>query len=230
MPKKVTFEPDDAAIRKAAETAVFGGPLADVSEYGNLIGDIADDAEVRVIFNRLFSKTDKCVPITISGRSSIHSSVVRLDKEMFDYSDCKVFDKGRGTGRKIFKLVAETAQRLGFKKIQAEGRKHISEKNPAENCWGHHVYPGYGFDQDIPPAIANKLPGYLAHFRRVLPLNDDLEGRKFWEKEGDTLDNMLFDLTPGSPSWMRLDKGSLIAPLPSQAAVAREPYDTPEKD
>lgn len=206
MPRTFSFEPNEPAIRNVSETAVFGGPLADPNDYANLIGDIAGDAKVRVIFNHFFVKKDGTVPITISAKCSTHTTVVRLDKGMFDYSDCTVVDKGKGTGRKIFKLLADTAQRLGFKEINAKGRKNVSEKLP---CWGHVSYPGYGFDQSIPAEIAAELPDDLKHMKSVMELCADPRGLEFWEAKGDTLTDMKFNLKPGSPSWNRFDKGSI---------------------
>jgi len=206
MPRTFSFEPDDHATRIAAETAVFGKPLENQEDYGNLVGDIADDATVRVIFNHFFVKKSGTVPITLSARSSTHSTVVRLDKDMFDYSDCTVADKGKGIGRKIFRLLAETARRLGFKEIRAEGRERVSEKEP---CWGHITYPGYGFDQPIPAEIAAELPEELKHVIGVMDLCADPNGLEFWEKKGETLKHMKFNLEADSPSWQRFEKGSI---------------------
>lgn len=206
MPRSLTFEPSDPATRIAAETAVFGAPLANQDDYANLIGDIAGDADVRVVLNRFFVKADGTVPITISAECSTHSTVVRLDKGMFDYSACTVVDKGKGTGRKIFKLLADTAHRLGLKEINAEGRKNVSDNSP---CWGHVTYPGYGFDQPIPAEIAAELPDDLNHIKGVMELCADPKGLEFWEEKGDTLKDMKVNLEPGSPSWKRFDKGSI---------------------
>lgn len=206
MPRTFTFEPADNATRIAAETAVFGKPLENQEDYANLGGDIAGDAVVQVIFNRPFSKIDGTVPITISAKCSTHRTVIRLGTGLFYYSDCTVVDKGKGTGRKVFKLLAETAQRLGFKEIGAEGRKHVSEKEP---CWGHITYPGYGFDQPIPAEIVAALPEELKHFKGVMDLCADPKGLEFWEKKGDTLKDMKFSLEAGSPSWKRFEKGSI---------------------
>jgi hypothetical protein len=222
MPRTFSYDPSDAATRNAAETAVFGTPLADEDEYANLIGDIARDAKLRIIFNRFFAKMDCSVPITIAAECSTHSTIVRLEKGMFDYSDCTVVKKGKGTGREIFKLVADTAHRLGFKDIKAEGRKHVSETIP---CWGHIAYPGYGFDQPIPAKIAAELPDDLKHMKGVMELCNDPKGLEFWEKKGETLKDMKFNLEQGSPSWTRLNKGSIrkMAETPVEAPPLEKP-------
>ncbi len=208
MPRTFDFVPkDDAKTRNGAEAKVFGTPLADAQEYGNLVGDIAGDAKIRVVFNQPFSKMVDLCPITIMAESSLHRTTVRLAKNIIDYSECKVFKTREGTGLKIFELVAKTAQRLKFTNIQAEGRKCNSQTKPELNSWGHVTYPGYGFDQKLPDNLRNKLMKSIAEkFTHALPLNDDPEGRKEWKKSGDTLGKLLFDLTAESPSWKRLEK------------------------
>lgn len=138
------------ADRAAVEIAAFGGPIPD-NDYGDLIGDITDNATIVVYFNA--QRLDGTCPITIRAKAEgVFSSVVRIytAPRHVEYSDCTVVNQGQGTGPQIFKLLADTAKRLGFPHIKAEGRKHVSTQNPQTNCFGHYVYAKLGFNALIP--------------------------------------------------------------------------------
>src|SRR5262249_34656980 len=149
---------------------------------------------------------DSTCPITIRAMTEgVFSSVVRIytDPLHVEYSDCTVVHKGQGTGPQILKLLADTAKRLGFPHIKAEGRKHVSAQNPETNCFGHYVYANLGFNAPI-PGNAPGRPAELANHATLLDLTADDPGRTWWKQNGVTVPNMVFDLTDDSPSWQRL--------------------------
>ncbi len=202
MPITYTFEPpDDQATRDAAETTVFGAPLGagNSDVYADLAGDLTRVGTVHVIFNRLYARKNKVYPITIYAKLGTHTTWIRLDHDEFNYSECSTITKNNQLGCLIMLKVATAARERHFQKIDAEAIRDDSLAHPA---WGFSVFPTYGFDQAIPPAVA--LPQNLAHFTRVLALNNDPTGREFWKLNGVTCPNMEFDLADGSSSWERL--------------------------
>jgi hypothetical protein len=79
MPRTIAFESKDPNVRKEAETIAFGGPIPD-DDYANLIGDIAEDAEVTVQLFTDFSKRPNKVPVTIRAKCSTHNAVAARRK------------------------------------------------------------------------------------------------------------------------------------------------------
>ena len=198
MPRTFNFDP--IGQRTQAEQTVFGHTIGDET-YGDLVGDIAGDATVNVCFNRPYHTHNKVYPITVSAESCLHSTVIRLDHGDFDYSDCTVKSKGHGIGRLILYLVAKTARDLGFVRLNAAGSKYSNLARPQDATYGYYVYPLYGFNAPIPPAVLGSLPAHLAGANTIRDLMQTANGRPYWKQNGTQLNHMEFDLTPNSPSW-----------------------------
>jgi hypothetical protein len=203
MARDITFDPANIGDRAEIELAAFGGQIP-INDYGDLIGDITNNATIVIYFNA--PRLESTCPITIRAKTEgVFSSVVRIYTEPLhvEYSDCTVVDKGHGRGPQIFKLLADTAKRLGFPLIKAEGRKHVSVQNPQTNCFGHYVYAKLGFNANI-PGNAPARPADLAEHATLLDLTGVAPGRSWWKANGVTVPNMVFDLADDSPSWHRL--------------------------
>ncbi len=202
MPIAYTFNPpNDQAIRDAAETTVFGAPLGGANNdvYADLAGDLMRTGTLQVIFNRLYARNNKVYPITIYAKLGTHNTSIRLNRNEFNYSECSMVTKNNQLGRLVMLKVAKTARERHFQRIDVDA---IRDDSPAHPAWGYSVSPTYGFDQAMPPGVV--LPPPLAHFTRVLALNNDPAGRAFWKVNGARCPDMEFDLTDGSPSWQRL--------------------------
>jgi hypothetical protein len=218
MARDIQFDLAKIADRAAVENTAFGGPIPD-NDYGDLIGDITDNAKIVVYFNA--PRLDSTCPITIRAKTEgVFSSVVRIytDPLHVEYSDCKVVNQGQGTGPQIFKLLADTAKRLGFPDIKAEGRRYVSAQNPHMNCFGHYVYAKLGFNASI-PGDAPARPADIANHATLLDLTAVAPGRIWWKQNGVTVPNMVFDLADDSPSWHRLAAELIAAPQVAAPAV-----------
>src|SRR5262249_10944842 len=145
--------------------------------------------------------------IKIHGSNTLYSSIVRLNPGEFEYSECAMKLAGTGIARLILHLVARTAHSNGFATIVGAGSKFPGNAlMPATN--GYYTYPKYGFDAPIPAAVLGLITpqqnAALLGRATVLDLTADAVGRGFWKAHGVQLNNMAFDLTPGSVSWQRL--------------------------
>lgn len=207
MPRNITFPGlKSQTIRDQAEQAVFGHTIPD-DLYGDLIGDIASNADIKVTYNEYICSKNKNYQIKVYASNALYSSTIRMNPGEFEYSECTMKLAGTGIARLILHRVALTAQANGFTSLVAAGSKFpATAVTPATN--GYYTYPKYGFDEAIPAAILAQITplqnAALQGRVTVLDLMADDVGRKFWKANGVQLNNMVFDLTPGSLSWQRL--------------------------
>ncbi len=195
------------ATRDQAEQAVFGNTIANNDLYGDLAGDFLRDATVNVTYNDHIASKNKTFRIKIRASNAFYASTVRINPNEFEYSECTTTVAGTGIARFVLHLVAMTARAHNFASLLAAGSKFpATAVTPATN--GYYTYPKYGFDEAIPgPVLALITPQQNAALQgraTVLQLMADAVGRAFWRANGVQLNNMVFDLTPGSVSWQRL--------------------------
>jgi GNAT superfamily N-acetyltransferase len=101
-------------------------------------------------------------------------------------------EQGKGIGREVLGRMIETASKLGIDRIETE-----AARGPGE--LGYYVWPLFGYDAEIPIAMQNKLPSFLAGMKRVSQIMTTPEGQQWWKESGAAL-TMQFDLAPGSYS------------------------------
>lgn len=192
------------ADRTAAEAAVFGQPIVP-DRYGDLAGDITGDGVVTVSYNETYAAAGVPYAVTVRAWSPVHTAIVRLNPDDFQYAETKVHYPRQGTGRLICKLIATTALEFQFATLQGNGTRIVGAANPANNANGFYTYPTYGFDAPIVPnQLLAPLPANLNHHASVLELIQTLPGRDFWRANGHALPTMSFDLDPASLSWRTL--------------------------
>lgn len=88
MPRNITFPGlQNQATRDQAEQAVFGHTIPD-DLYGDLIGDIARNADVQVTYNDHVSSKNKNYRIKVRASNALFSSMICMNPGEFDYSEC----------------------------------------------------------------------------------------------------------------------------------------------
>ena len=104
---------------------------------------------------------------------------------------------GSGVGTRIFATQAHAAYALGIRQIET-----VAARGPTLN--GYYTWPRVGYNADIPPALARRLPEGLAGATTVQDLMRTPQGRVWWKVNGIGMP-MTFDPTPGSASMRMLD-------------------------
>ena len=205
MPFKLNFS--NPADRIAAEQAVFGRQLENV-EYLELTGNMLEFCDINVAFNEAWSKAHNkgwnngCSAIRIQAKNPICTTVVRMVPGHFDFSSCNVCTPKKGIGTIVLWRVARTAAALGFKEIEGSAEKNVNASGQLKSC-GHLVYPKLGFDAPIPLATPPRPPA-LQPYISVAELIADPAGAAFWDANGVSIPEIVFDLTPDSASWRTL--------------------------
>lgn len=207
MPRTINFPGlTNQATRDQAEQVVFGNTIPD-DLYGDLAGDFMRDATVDVTYNDHIVSKNKTFRIKVWASNALYTSTIRINPNEFEYSECSMKVNGTGLARLVLHMVAMTAHAHNFTSLLAAGSKFAENPlAPATN--GYYTYPKYGFDQAIPPAVLALITpqqnAVLQGRATVLQLMSDAVGRAFWRANGLQLNNMVFDLKPGSVSWQRL--------------------------
>lgn len=204
MAFKISFA--NPADRTASEQAVFGRQLENM-EYLELAGNVFEFCALIVAFNEPWSKADRKgwnngnSTIRIQAKSSVCTTVVRMVPGHFEFSSCNVYAQQKGVGTIVLWQIAKATRALGFQTIEASAER--AEKDGKLTSFGHLVFPRLGFDADIPEATPAR-PAAVQGCIRLSQLLADPTGATFWDAEGVSIPEMMFDLTPGSLSWQTL--------------------------
>ena len=207
--------------RAAAENAVFGHALED-AEYGDLGGNLLQDADIQVWYNQSWLAGGGIARIRIRTANQAAVTNVRLIPGRFEYSECRIFAPGQKTGAHILRKIALAAKARGFAVLTGSGEKAANAAGQLTS-WGYHASPRMGFDATIPAATPAR-PGALSGCVRLSDLMATPAGRAFWKAHGVQVPYMEFDLADGSLSWQILD--AYLAPpvneVPAAGAAAPE--------
>lgn len=107
-------------------------------------------------------------------------------------------------GRTAFFRLAETAMRLGFKRVELLAAGGTQYKNPWTQPFnGYYTWPRFGFDAELWPVTLAKLQG-IQHLSGCQRLLDVMERDPEWWKINGDGSELTFDLQEGSRSWHTL--------------------------
>lgn len=110
-------------------------------------------------------------------------------------------EKPAGWGTKKFLQAINTYRRHGFKKVKIES---AAGPDVGKDWNGHYVWPRLGFNGFIHPIAMKNMPERFQHAHTLHALFNMPGGPEAWKEHGLTVDDLSFDLKPGSEHMKRL--------------------------
>jgi hypothetical protein len=111
--------------------------------------------------------------------------------------------KAPGTGSRLFHDQVKALQEAGFREILT-----VASSGYKKDMNGYYTWPRLGYDAKIPEGVnlPPELKAQVGDSQSIRDLMKTPEGRKWWRKNGETLTDARFDLTPGSESVQILEQ------------------------
>jgi phage portal protein BeeE len=163
-----------------------------------------DDARVEVVAN---SKRQLVIFTDHKDFSSVRT-VKKIDgKLVMKNESISMVDKKRGSGlgTDLFAQQVANLRDSGFDRIEAFAMRTYGTRGAN----GYYTWPRLGYDAPLTEAVKTKLSTFtrnpalladIASAESYLDLFLTEDGRELWRKQGDSIDNMVFDLGPSSRS------------------------------
>ena len=139
--------------------------------------------------------------------NEINKVVLKRDaKGLFIYVDLMLFSSAgkKGFGATAFLRMAQTAQRLGFERVDLLAAGGTGYKHSWSRSFnGYYSWARFGFDSDLWPATLAKLTTHGGPLGARTLLDIIESDPAWWKTHGDGCD-LTFDLRRGSRSWHTL--------------------------
>lgn len=181
-------------------------------DFQSLVG-APEDAEIEVTFTDKFTSSSTgnttamaIIKVNHKDYEASRSIINRNGKKIMvnDHFYMKPNAQGKGLGSEVFSKQVEECTKNGFSEIRCHAAKLDSDGKPKYN--GYYTWPRFGYDQSMASIksedkkLHSKIVTAFPKAKSILDVMKTKKGRDWWKENGGDLQEMSFDLSPGSRS------------------------------